>query len=357
VRHREPPRFARSPHLVDLIAEAERLAGRVRSADEAARARLAARRRDEATLATLHLDGSTVAAIPDEATLADVAGTAESAAAGPDRRGTWLDAMNALEDAPDEHLHALEVRGVRAGLGADDLADALVTDADASLRDLHARLTLGLVAPDRAGAPRTVEQAVHDASVGRILYFTSAPEAVPSELALLGSWLASAGAREHGVVLAGVLHLEVLRVHPFDAANGRLARTASRLVLRARGLDPDGLAAIEPALALDALGYHEEVARTTRRRDATIWLERWGEAVTRGLRTSARELGVLDTSPPARAEAALAELADDGTFTITDFRAAAGLGPQEARADLRALLDAGRVEHVPGGRGLRFEIA
>jgi Fic family protein len=360
VRHAEPPRFSRSPHLVDLVAETERLAGVIRAADPTDRGALASSRLDEAVVATLRLDGSTLEGLPSRQALAraeEVAGTGhpgEDGDAVGDRTGTWLDAMNALEEAPDEELHALEALGARAGLGAEDLAEALLTEPEPALRELHARLTRGLVAPARAGASRTTDQAVHDASVGRILYYTSSPEVVPSELALLAGWVASTGAREHGLVLSGVLHLELLRIHPFDAANGRLARTAARLVLRARGLDPDGLAAPEPPLAADPLGYHQEVASTGRRRDVTIWLERWGEAVTAGLRASARELGGLTTPPPDRALDALAALDDDPRFTVADYRAAAGLGPEDARADLHALLDAGRIERVPGSRGLRF---
>jgi hypothetical protein len=360
VRHADPPRFTRSPHLVDLVADTERLAGLVRAADPADRARLAADRRDEATVATLRLDGSTLTAVPSPAILTE-AGATIGAARTPDdvppqggaRSGTWLDAMNALDEAPDEQLHALEVLAARSGLTADDLAEALLSEPGTALPQLHARLTRGLVASDRAGTPRTTEQAVHDASVGRILYFASSPDVIPSEMALLGSWVSSAGAREHGLVLSGILHLELLRIHPFDAANGRLARTAARLVLRARGLDPDGLAAPEPVLAEDPLGYYEEVARTARRRDATIWLERWGEAVTAGLRASVRALGGLGEPPPQRAVDAVALLGAEG-FTVADYRSTAMVGPEDARGDLQALLDAGRIHRVVGSRGLRF---
>jgi hypothetical protein len=62
-----------------------------------------------------------------------------------------------------------------------------------ALAELHDRLTRGLVAPDRAGAPRTTEQAVHDGSVGRLLYATTAPAAIAGELARLGGWLHHGG--------------------------------------------------------------------------------------------------------------------------------------------------------------------
>jgi fido (protein-threonine AMPylation protein) len=348
------PRFARGPHLVELIAEAERLAALVAAAPADDRARLRPTVAARARLATLALDGATTTELPDlDEAASTLASVGDRALPPPDRRGTWLDALRVGDDPPDAHLQALEVLGVAAADDSDDLADRLLVDTDAALAELHRRLTRGLVAPERAGQPRTSEQAVHDASTGRIIYFAADPPTIPGELGLLGAWTSSVGAREHAIVASGVLHLELLRIHPFDAANGRLARAAGRLVLRGRGLDPDRLAAPEVALARDPLGTAEEVARTARRRDLTIWLERWGEAVSDGLRSAARDLGALDVEVPERARAVLA---DRTTLSVADYRADACVGPEDARAELAALLDAGLLRRVPGTRGLRFEV-
>lgn len=364
--HRDLGVHTASPHLVELIAETERLAARCAAADGPARAREAASRRDLATLASLRLDGSPIATVPSAETVASARATVDAATLEDPRRGTWFDAMRAFEGvdpddpeavAQDASVHALEFDGVAAALAADDLASGLLVDPVPALADLHGRLTRHLVAPDRVGQLREVEQAVHDASVGRIMYFTVAPERLADELAHLGTWLATTGAREHGLMVSGVAHLELLRLHPFDAANGRLARAAARLLLRARGLDPDGLAAPEPYLDEDRLGYHDEVARTLRRRDVTIWLERWGEAVTGGLRDAARALGQLEVSVPDRAARFLADREPGSSFTVADHRAEAGVRPEDSRRDLLALLDAGLVRRVGGSRGLRFTVA
>jgi Fic family protein len=344
-----PFRFARTPHLVELVAEAERFAAALAAATGPDRDALAARRADAAVLASLQLDGARLERLPATDELPDLLDAPLPA----DRAGTWLDAMGSLREDPDEAIQALETAGVRAADASADLEDRLLTSPTEALTELHRRLTRGLVAAEIAGTARRTEQAVHDASIGRILYFTTDPAAIPRELALLDAWLASAATREHALVVSGMLHLELLRIHPFEAANGRLARAAARLVLRGRGLDPAGLAAPEPHLAADPLGYHEEVARTLRRRDATIWLERWGEAVTEGLRTAARELGLLDRDLPERA-ARFLDRHDDDAFTVAEYRAEAAAGPEDARADLRDLLDAGRIDRVPGSRGLRF---
>jgi hypothetical protein len=354
-------RYQRSDHLADLLAEVDRLLPLVRTAGPAERRRLAAERRDAAIRASLVLDGAPVDALPDlrsaEAVLA--ARTGDDHGAATPRpvvpASGWLATLHVLDDPDDEVVRALEVVGVARALVADDLAAALVADPVPALAALHERLTRGLVGAERAGVPRTTEQAVHDGSVGRMLYATTAPAAIPDQLALLGSWASTVGVREHAVVVSGIVHLELLRIQPFDAANGRLARAAARLLLRARGTDPDGVVAPEPFLADDPLGYHQEVAGTLRRRDLTIWLERWGEAVGDGLRTAARDLGLLDGSVPERA-ARFVATRDEPAFTVADYREQAPALPDVARADLAALLDAGRIRRRPGSRGLRFEV-
>lgn len=347
------PRFSRTPHLVELVAEAERLAALIASApadtlDEARPGLLA-----EAAVATLRLDGSPIEAPPPEA-LAAVQ-LPRSPVPPQDRRGTWIDAIKLghLDEAPDEAILAREFGNALVALSSDDLAAALVADPVSTLATLHRRLTGELLDDPHAGTLRRTEQTVQDSSVGRIIYFTAPPAEIAPRLHVLAGWLTSAAAREHGVIVSGVVHQELLRIHPFEAANGRLARTTARLLLRARGLDPAGAAAAEWALAADPLGYHEEVARTARRRDLTIWLERWGEAVTDGLRHSAHALGLLSADVPERAEAFVAAR-PGAAFTIADYRAEASVGPDDARADLALLLDAGSIRRVPGARGLRF---
>ncbi|MEX2548630.1 MAG: Fic family protein [Nitriliruptoraceae bacterium] len=355
MRPTTPPRFGRSPLLVDLIAEVERLSTRVAAAPLEARTALARTATPAAATASLVLDGARREAIPDRA--AAERSVASRLPPADDQRevarasGSWLDTLRVLDDGDDAELRALEVLGVLAADDADDLTDQVLRDPGTVLVELHRRLTRGLVADERVGQPRTTDQAVHDGSTGRIVFLTPEPAQIPRELSLLELWLATTGAREHGLIASGVLHFELLRLHPFDAANGRLARAAARLVLRARGLDPDHLAAPEIPLAADPLGYHEEVASTLRRRDLTVWLERWGEAVADGLRDAARELGVLEAAP---GEAARRFAAATPAFTIAEYRGALGSGPQGSRAELAALLDAGLISRVPGSRGLRF---
>ena len=362
-----------SEHLDVLVDELDRLVLRVRAAVVARDAATVAERRaleDAATAdATLRLDGGLRAT-------ADGSGGERL-----ERPGTWLDALGATvgddgdgdvelegthDDATLERLAGLERSGVLAGLAADDLAPAFGrTSADpgglgTAIALLHGRLTAGLVADERAGRLRRGPRVVHDASVGRVLFFPTEPALLPDAWdALLrhvtGSGAGAAAARLPAAVRAGLLHLELLRHQPFDAANGRLARAASRLALLADELLPAGLGASDAVHAEHPLGYHEEVGASVRRRDATRWVERALEAHGVALR---RTLDAFDRegSGDDAGSAETGALPDGlgATFTLGDVVAEVGGSSAAARERCSTWVVDGRAERIVGSGGLRL---
>jgi hypothetical protein len=349
---------AGSAHLDVLVDELDRmvalLARTVGTADDAV---VAARRAEEDAAsadASLRLDGGLRSA---------------EDGSGIERPGTWLDALggtvgDAVDVATLERMAALERAGVAAGIAATELADAFGrASADAgglgtALAVLHGRITAGLVADERAGRLRRGARVVHDASVGRVLFFPTDPALLPDAWDQLlrhvtGSGAGGSAARRPAAVRAGLLHLELLRHQPFDAANGRLARAAARLALLADGLMPSGLGAPDVTLAADPLGYHEEVGASMRRRDATRWVERALEAQGAALRASIEALasdGSAATTGPTEAPPDDFEM----TFTLGDVVERTGDTIDAARERCSMWVVAGHAERVVGSSGLRL---
>lgn len=346
---------AGSDHLTLLVDEVARASDRLRAAlattagtDAGIVAGLRADESRRVAEATLRLDGGLLAS-PD--------GDAE-------RAGTWLDALGEPEEATVADLRTLERAGVEAGLAASDLADAFgrsTADAGglgAALAMLHGRLTAGLVADERAGRLRRGPRVVHDASVGRVLFFPTDPTLLPDAWDALLRHLTGtgdAGVRRPAAVRAAMLHLELLRHQPFDAANGRLARAASRLALLADGLLTDGFGTPDPVLAEDPLGYHEEVGASVRRRDATRWVERALEAQGAAL-VRARGDVVARTIGLGAGGAGAEPLPDvlPEPFTLADVVEVAGGSNDDARERCSDWVLEGRAERVVGSAGLRL---
>lgn len=108
---------------------------------------------------------------------------------------------------------------------------------------LHAAAGRGWVADDDLGRLRTDRPPLDLRGLGAA---PSGPD-VAGRLDLLGRVLRET--RVPAVVVAAVVHGEVLALRPFVAGNGLVARALSRLVLTSRGLDPTGSLVPEHAWA------------------------------------------------------------------------------------------------------------
>jgi hypothetical protein len=367
-------RLAYGDHLVAVLLAAEAAATRLADADPDRRARVVARARRESARLSARLDGSPLEPATADAIDRGRIPAAEEAltgvgdgsgVAGP-ASGGWarvlkLDGMTSQEVAAVEYANLLACFDVEPVLARTVFERPLQ-----ALAVLHGTLVRGLVAPEVVARPRRTAQAVHDGAQGRVLYNAPDPDAVPSLLARLEAWLrggdvgSPAGARGSAglpaIVVAGVVHERLLEWQPFEAANGRLARAAARLVLRARGVDPHGAAVPERLLAADPLGYYGEVAATLHRRgDLSLWLERYAEAVAVGLAEAAAAVAAHPPPPPApRALEVCAGLPVGGTLTLAEYRQLTGVGAETAALDLRSLTGAGLLRLEPRTRGLRY---
>lgn len=381
-----------SHHLVGLVARAEVAAARLAAADPDRRAAAARHARREAARLSARLDGS-----PLEDATADAvdagrgpkppaagpppAGGPGADAAEPDGQtgdtpapgdtpgpggpvppapsphsGGWARVLR-LEGMPTQDVAAVEYANLLAVAEQQAaLAENLPADPLDTLRRLHTAVTDRLVAPEVAGAWRRTEQAIHDGAQGMVIYNAPPPAAVPEAMAALERWLRRAAAVVPGVIVAGVVHERILEIQPFEAANGRVARAAARLVLHARGIDPHGAAVPERALAADPAGYYREVAATIRRRGALQrWLERHTAAVAAALEEALETIQPTPRpEPPPHARAVVADLPAGSELTLADYARDAAVGLAAARHDLGVLARAGLVAERPGTSGLRF---
>jgi len=135
--------------------------------------------------------------------------------------------------------YAHERETVRAGTVTDPVLQGALRVAGSlpGLADLWPRTPRQVLAKLHVLAARGV---VDEEALGRPV----ADPAVAARLAALASLVAD-GTSVSPLVLAAVVHGELLALGPFAGPSGVVARAAARLTLIATGLDPRGLVAVE----------------------------------------------------------------------------------------------------------------
>jgi len=267
----------------------------------------------------------------------------------------WARAFK-LEGMPTQDIAALEYAGVRAAqMHETRLAGEFFAAPTATLVELQRRIAAGLVGDDVLGALRRTSRTVNDGAQGMVIFRAPAPQRLPGLLDELDAWVRAARDRHPPLVVAGVVHLRLLHWRPFEAGNGRVARAASRVALRATGGDPWGLAVPEQCYADAVLPYVAEVAASIRRRsDLRPWIERTGEAIVASLEAVARRTGVAPPPLDVRGVHEGERLEPGETITLPEYAASLDISRESAFVQLNRLCWTGLLYRDLGTHGLRY---
>jgi Fic family protein len=148
--------------------------------------------------------------------------------------------------------------------------------------DLHRDITRGtLDDPAMEGAFRQVRVVVGNRITREIVYSAPPPEEVVSRMNDFFDWLNSSDAKGlHPVIVAGIAHYELVRIHPFVDGNGRVARALATLILTMREFDIKRFFSLDDFYDSDRHAYYtvlRDVNETYP--DCTLWLDYFTEGV------------------------------------------------------------------------------
>ena len=190
-------------------------------------------------------------------------------------RGAWASAVLSGVDVTLAEVRSGAAAGdpvvqgaLRAQAALPRLADSWARAPRQALARLHALAAADLAGPDALGRPAPGAADRLDVLAG-VLSTTAAP----------------------AVVVAGIVHGELLGPDAFPPASGVVARTAVRLTLVERGLDPKSLVVVEAGHRELGDAYPEALAAYRSGSPAGIatWLRHCADAVAAG----AREAGAI----------------------------------------------------------------
>ena len=192
--------------------------------------------------------------------------TAESLLRGAHASGVLEGSTSSLEEVRDGSGDEIAQAAVRVSTGVLGLVPVIGTSPLQAFARLHALAGKGVVEDERLGRPVSAEGAERLNSLATTLLTTSVP----------------------ALVVAALVHAEIVTVAPFASHNGIVARAAERLVMVARGVDPAsvvvpeaGHLALRPQYESNLRGY-----RDGGRAGLHAWLLYAAEAVTAGVEHS-----------------------------------------------------------------------
>jgi hypothetical protein len=148
------------------------------------------------------------------------------------------DILRGAAPAPDDAVGRVVSGALRATVEAGVVGDVVRRAPLQALARLHTAAAAGLVADDLLGRPRPA----------------GADEGLTTRLQGIAK-LATSDAELPALVVAALVHGEVLALQPFAASNAVVARALFRSIVVGRGLDPTGVAVPEVGMLQTRAAY------------------------------------------------------------------------------------------------------
>lgn len=167
----------------------------------------------------------------------------------------------------------LNYRKVMDYIGELSSRESLIIDEDLILK-LH-KLTVEKILPDeKTGKYRQNQVVIKNSVTGEVSFRPPPSTAVPFQVEELLEFINQKENDVHPVLRAGIVHYELVRIHPFVDGNGRVARALSTLILFLEGYDIRKFFSLEEYFDNDSLDYYEALKSVEKSGfDMTIWLE------------------------------------------------------------------------------------
>lgn len=154
--------------------------------------------------------------------------------------------------------------------------------SEKTLMDLHKLTVDGLLPPEEVGDFRQVQVVLRDVLTGAVVHRPTPPFEVPTKINEFFGWLNSPHAYDvHPILKAGVVHYQIVNIHPFTEGNGRVSRAFATLILLNEGYDIRKLFSLEEYYDKNVSGYYFAIKTADQNpdNDLTQWLEYFVEGV------------------------------------------------------------------------------
>lgn len=143
------------------------------------------------------------------------------------------------------------------------------------VKKIH-KITVHRIMPEQeSGEYRKKQVILKNSKTGEVSFKPPLSVAVSYQVGDLLSFINSNSNKDiHPVLKSGIVHYELVRIHPFLDGNGRVARALSTLILFLEGYDIRKFFSLEEYFDKDASSYYKALQSVQKSKgDLTFWLE------------------------------------------------------------------------------------
>jgi Fic family protein len=196
-----------------------------------------------------------------------------------------------LGSSEQEHINLYRAMAFIRGLA--DRHDVPIDEE--VIKQIHAFVVRDIPSQGSPGVYKLKPNAIKDRLSGELIFLPPSPSDSVKLMSELSAWLRQGSIAINPVIFAGVAHLELVAIHPFDNGNGRTARALADLILYRYGYKCRYLFSWVRQAGIDMDTYHQKIrqvlgARYGANTDPTEWLEYFTESVAKSLVEKKSEL-------------------------------------------------------------------
>ncbi len=150
-----------------------------------------------------------------------------------------------------------------------------------TVKHVHTMTVEKILDPDRQGKFRKTQVVIKNSLTGEVSFTPPPAVVVEQQVTDLFAYIKTATNEDiHPVLKSGIVHYELVRIHPFVDGNGRVARAISTLILFTEGYDIRKFFSLEEYFDSDPTSYYQALQSVTKREgDLTFWLEYFTEGL------------------------------------------------------------------------------
>ena len=143
-----------------------------------------------------------------------------------------------------------------------------------TILSVHKDLTKDLLKnPEYEGKFRDTRVFIGNLHTQKINYMPPDAYKVPYLVDELLDWLNNSTDEMYPVIIAGILHYELVRIHPFVDGNGRTSRLMATLILSIHKFNIDNYFTLDEFYNIDRQAYVDALNSADKNHDLTNWLE------------------------------------------------------------------------------------